>query len=182
MRQFVDEEEIQEIFARITEEYENPVPIGGRCESHIFYRASALSDHELDLCANFVADRILKVIHPLFPQVLLKLPGGFTFFAERLSAVLSEESRDGKEIPLEQYFESKFSNGYAEKFKNRHAILVTDVITTARSSLEAHTRATLKGVKVLCWAALIDRTFGPGPVPVVSSFVGAPVRLLTQIG
>jgi orotate phosphoribosyltransferase len=88
----------------------------------------------------------------------------------------------GKEIPLEQYLESKMSNGHGEKYKGCASILVTDVITTARSSLEAHTRATLRGIPVLCWATLIDRTFGPGPVPVVSAFTGAPVRVLTQIG
>jgi orotate phosphoribosyltransferase len=74
------------------------------------------------------------------------------------------------------------SNGHGEKYKGHNAILVTDVITTARSSLEAHTRATLRGIPVLCWATLIDRTFGPGPVPVVSAFTGAPVRVLTQVG
>jgi len=60
--------------------------------------------------------------------------------------------------------------------------MLTDVITTARSSLEAHTKATLRGVPVLCWATLIDRTFGPGPVPVVSALTGAPVRLLSRLG
>ena len=88
----------------------------------------------------------------------------------------------GKDIPVEQYFENKLSNGHGEKYKGCNTVLVTDVITTARSSLEAHTKATLRGIPVLAWATLIDRTFGPGPVPVVSAFTGAPVRLLTQIG
>jgi len=177
-----DQDELEQIFTRITEEYEEPVPIGGRCESRIFYRVEDLSDADLDACAHYVADRIRNVCAPNQPQLFLKLPGGYSFFAERLCAVYSEVYNKGKEIPLEQYLESKMSNGHGEKYRGYNSILVTDVITTARSSLEAHTRATLRGVPVLCWATLIDRTFGPGPVPVVSAFTGAPVRVLTQIG
>jgi hypothetical protein len=175
-------EDLEEIFSGITEEYEEPVPIGGRCESRIFYRVEDLSDRDLNSCAEYVADRIRNVVAPSKPQLFLKLPGGYSFFAERLCAVYSELYNGGKEIPLEQYLESKLSNGHGEKYKGHSAILVTDVITTARSSLEAHTRATLRGIPVLCWATLIDRTFGPGPVPVVSAFTGASVRVLTQVG
>jgi hypothetical protein len=158
------------------------VPIGGRCESTLYYRVEDLEDEDLDACANYVASRILTVCHLGNPELILKLPGGYSFFAERLSAVLSELTPGRKEVPLEQYLESKLFNGHGEKYRGLNAVLVTDVITTARSSLEAHTKATLKGIKVLCWASLIDRTFGPGPVPVVSAFTGAPVRLLTKIG
>lgn len=175
-------EDIGAIFERITETYEVPVPIGGRCESHIYYRVEYLSENDLNTCAEYVAHRIKELIAPQNAQVFLKLPGGYTFFAERLAAIYSELSTDGKETPVEQYIESKFSNGHAEKFKGKNAILVTDVITTARSSLEAHAKATLRGIPVLCWATLIDRTFGPGPVPVVSAFTGYPVRVLAQIG
>jgi hypothetical protein len=177
-----DQSDLEEIFERITEEYEEPVPIGGRCESRIFYRVEDLSDSDLDTCAQYVAERIRNVISPQSPELFLKLPGGYSFFAERLCAVYSEMYNKSKEVPLEQYLESKMSNGHGEKYKGYTSILVTDVITTARSSLEAHTRATLRGIPVLCWATLIDRTFGPGPVPVVSAFTGAPVRVLTQIG
>ena len=177
-----NQEELEKIFSRITESYEDPVPIGGRCESNIFYRVEDMSDSDLDACAHYVAERIRTVVSPQTPQLFLKLPGGYTFFAERLCAVYSELYNKSKEIPLEQYLESKMSNGHGEKYKGYCSILVTDVITTARSSLEAHTRATLRGVPVLCWATLIDRTFGPGPVPVVSAFTGASVRVLSQIG
>lgn len=177
-----DPETLAEIFERITERYEEPVPIGGRCESSVYYRVEDLSDDDLDVCAHYVASRIRNVASPYIPQLFLKLPGGYSFFAERLCAVYSEIQPDAKEIPLEQYLESKMSNGHGEKYKGYRTILVTDVITTARSSLEAHTRATLRGIPVLCWATLIDRTFGPGPVPVVSAFTGAPVRVLTKIG
>ncbi|RMG44021.1 MAG: phosphoribosyltransferase [Candidatus Dadabacteria bacterium] len=175
-------EEINEIFAKITETYDEPIPIGARCESHTYYRVEDLTDSDLNACAEYVAYRIINVLSPQKPEVFLKLPGGYTFFAERLSAVYAELLPGVDEIPLEQYVEEKLSNGHGETYKGKNAILVTDVITTARSSLEAHTKATLRGIPVLCWATLIDRTFGPGPVPVVSAFTGAPVRVLAQIG
>ncbi|MCB9030669.1 MAG: hypothetical protein H6619_06415 [Deltaproteobacteria bacterium] len=175
-------DDVNEIFARITEEFDETVRIGSRCESHVYYRVEDLSEDELNTCARYVADRILEVCAPVFPELILKLPGGYSFFAERLSAVFSELNPAGKEVQLEQYLESKFSNGYGDRFRSVPTILVTDVITTARSSLEAHTKATLKGINIMCWAALIDRTFGPGPVPVTSAFTGAPVRVLTQLG
>jgi len=177
----VSVEDINKIFSRITEEFELPVPIGGRCESRTYYRVEDLSDDDLNICAEYVAYRIQNVLTQQDTHLFLKLPGGYSFFAERLSAVYSELI-GGKEVPLEQYVESKLSNGHGEKYRGKNAVLITDVITTARSSLEAHTKATLKGIPVLCWATLIDRTFGPGPVPVVSAFTGAPVRLLTRLG
>lgn len=178
----VDIDDISEIFERVTERFPQPVPIGGRCESSVYYRVEALTDRDLDTCAEYVAYRIRNVVQPLTPQLFLKLPGGYTFFAERLCAMYTELFGRGGEIPLEQYQESKISNGHGEKYRGKNAILVTDVITTARSSLEAHTRATMRNIPVLCWATLIDRTFGPGPVPVVSAFTGAPVRVLTRMG
>lgn len=176
----IEVEDINEIFSTITERHETPVPIGGRCESNVYYRVEDLTDEDLNRCATYVAQRIRNVVRPEKPQVFLKLPGGYSFFAERLCAVYSEMV--GDDIPLEQYLESKLYNGHGEKYRGKNAILVTDVITTARSSLEAHTKATLRGIPVLCWATLIDRTFGPGPVPVVSAYTGAPVRLLTKLG
>ena len=175
-------DDISDIFERITETYENPVPIGARCESNVYYRTEYLTEADLNLCAEYVAHRIRNVISPNTPELFLKLPGGYSFFAERLCAMYTELYPRAGEIPLEQYVESKISNGLGEKYRGKSAILVTDVITTARSSLEAHTKATLRGIKVLCWATLIDRTFGPGPVSVVSAFTGAPVRTLTRIG
>ena len=178
----VSTDDITEIFEKITERYEDPVPIGGRCESNVYYRVEYLTEDDLNTCAEYVARRIKNVISPQKAQLFLKLPGGYSFFAERLCAMYTELNPTVKEVPLEQYIEAKISNGHGEKYKGCNAILVTDVITTARSSLEAHTKATLRGIPVLCWATLIDRTFGPGPVPVVSAFTGAPVRALTRIG
>lgn len=178
----VDSNEINEIFASITETFEDPVSIGSRCESNTYYRTEDLSDKQLEKCAEYVAERIQNSIYPQDPAVFLKLPGGYSFFAERLCAMYSEITSTNAEVPVEQYLESKLSNGQGERYCGKPAILVTDVITTARSSLEAHTKATLRGISVLCWATLIDRTFGPGPVSVISAFTGEPVRVLTKIG
>lgn len=178
----IEFEHIEEIFDRITERYENPVQIGGRCESHVYYRVEYLTESDLNDCAEYVANRIRKVVAPAKPEVFLKLAGGYSFFAERLCAVYAEMFNKGQELPLEHYSESKLVNSYSRTYQGKSAILVTDVITTARSSLEAHTKATLKGINVLCWSTLIDRTFGPGPVPVVSALTGDPVRVLTQVG
>lgn len=172
-------EDIAEIFEKITERFQDPVPIGGRCESFTYYRTEDLTDDDLQLCAEYVVQRLEDILHPYHPDLFLKLPGGYSFFAERLSAVYSERLPGHPEIPVEQYLESKLGNGFGSRYKGKNAILVTDVITTARSSLEAHTKATLRGIPVLCWATLIDRTFGPGPVPVVAAYSGDPVRLLT---
>lgn len=178
----VDFDDVSEIFEKITEEFDEPVRIGSRCESSVYYRVEDLSDEDLNKCARYVARRILDLGSNQFPELILKLPGGYSFFAERLAVVLSEMSPGHREVPLEQYLESKLSNGHGERYRGCRAILVTDVITTARSSLEAHTKATLKGINIVCWAALIDRTFGPGPVSVASAYTGAPVRLLTDLG
>jgi hypothetical protein len=174
--------EIRSIFEKITERSSDQIfRIGARCESDVYYRVEDLTEEELNVCAEYVVERINNVIYPSKLDIILKLPGGYTFFAERLSAIYSERFPAAGEIPIEQYLDSKSSNGSGERWRGKNAILVTDVITTARSSLEAHTKATLKGINVLCWATLIDRTFGPGPVSVVSALTGEPVRMLANI-
>jgi len=86
------------------------------------------------------------------------------------------------EPKFELYSENLFLNGKADILRNKTAILISDVITTAKSSLEAHSQATLRGIKIAAWIALIDRTFGPGPVPVIAAYTGAPVSVLTKVG
>ena len=110
--------------------------------------------------------------------MFLKLPGGHTFFAERLYAIYSEMYPQSEEIVFEQFLDSKFQNGYFDKYRDYNTVFISDIITTAKSTLNTHTKITLKGIPVLCWVSLIDRTFGPGPVSVVSAFTGGPVRLL----
>ncbi|MCB0359896.1 MAG: hypothetical protein KDD44_09675 [Bdellovibrionales bacterium] len=167
--------EIREIFERITERFEVPVRVGSRCEANVFYRVDALEEEEVQQLARYVAERIDKVCNPAAPEILVNLPGGFT----SLAAFLSEElAAGGEKLPVINYNELNPYNGHSSMLKNANVVLVNDVITTARSCLEAHTKVTMMGASVLCWGALIDRTFGPGPVPVVACITGEPVRLL----
>ena len=113
----IDIEEINDIFCKVTEEFEDPVPIGGRCESNTYYRVEDLTDEDLNTCARYVADRIKNLLAPNHPKLFLKLPGGYSFFAERLHTMYMElYAPKGHEIALEQYLESKISNGHGEKY------------------------------------------------------------------
>lgn len=170
--------EIQEIFEKITDRYEVPIRVGGRCEANVFYRVDCLAQDELELLAGYVADRIIKVCQPTLPQILINLPGGYTDFA---SCLASELAPHGEELELLDYADIDPQNGSGSRLKGAPVILINDVITTARSCLEAHTRITMMGAGILCWGALVDRTFGPGPVPVVASFTGEPVTLLEDL-
>ena len=170
-------DDINKIFENITEYYQEPISIGSRCQSNYFYRVEDLSEEDLNICAEHVAYRIKNVLSPQEPQLFLKLPGRYSFFAERLYAVYSEIIPCTEEIVFDQYLKSKAATGYFEKYKGFNTVLITDVITTARSTLEAHTKLSLKGIPILSWVALIDRTFGPGPVPVISAYTGGPVIL-----
>lgn len=171
----MDEQQLREIFDRITEHYQVPIRIGGRCESRSFYRVDDLTTEELEFCADYVADRITKVCQPQIPTLIVQLPGSYTGLADMLSRSLAPPG-DVLEVLLLEKLDP--GNGMGKKIKTSNIVMVNDVITTARSCLEAHTKITLMGASVLCWAALVDRTFGPGPVPVVAAFTGEPVTLL----
>jgi hypothetical protein len=167
--------DIKKIFERITEHYDVPIRLSNRCETHVFYRVEDLSVEDLEVCAEYIADRVLKVCSPVLPQKLIKLPGCFTELAEVLSHELAPKNETLDILTMDQI---ERSNGKGSPVKNLNVLLVNDVITTARSCLEAHTKTTMMGATVLTWAALIDRTFGPGPVPVIAAFTGAPITLL----
>jgi len=171
-------DDIRQIFERVTEHYNDPIRIGSRCEANVYYRVDLLSPDDLEVCANYVADRINKVCQPQFPTKLVNLPGGYTGLAEILS---QELGAPGEPLELVEIKSLEPENGWSKALKNEDVVLVNDVITTARSCLEAHTRVTMLGANILCWAALIDRTFGPGPVPVVAAHNGAPVTLLEEM-
>lgn len=170
--------EIREIFEGITERFEVPIRIGGRCEANVFYRVDCLDKPNLEVLAGYVAERVVKVCQPSLPQKLVNLPGGYTELASFLS---NELAPPGESLEVIAYEELNPHNGNSHVLKGCQVVLVNDVITTARSCLEAHTQVTMMGASVLCWAALVDRTFGPGPVPVVASFTGEPVTLLEEI-
>lgn len=168
-------DEIKEIFARITERYEIPVRIGSRCEATTYYRVDSLVPSDLEICASYIADRIRNVCHPHQPELLIQLPGSYTGLVEILSQELAAPGETLEVLPYEKIVPG---NGVTKRIKNTPVVLVNDVITTARSCVEAHTKVTMMGASILCWAALIDRTFGPGPVPVITAFTGEPVTLL----
>ncbi len=172
------QENIKEIFERITEYYDVPLRLSSRCEAKVYYRVEDLNSADIDLCSNYIAERLVNVCQPSVPDVLINLHGNFTGLANNLAKTLSVGDEPLEVISLEQV---ESGNGIATRLKGCTVVLVNDVITTARSCLEAHTKTTLMGASVLSWAALIDRTFGPGPVPVVASFTGAPINLLEAL-
>ncbi len=171
-------DDLREILEKITEYYDVPVRLGSRCESNYFYRVEDLSSEDLEVCSSYIADRIIKVCQPNLPQLLVALPGNYTDLAQNLSRALAPLDEVLEVISFDQI---NAGNGKSSQIKGKQIVLVNDVITTARSCLEAHTKVTIMGATVLCWAAIIDRTFGPGPVPVVTAFTGKPVRLLEQL-
>ncbi len=166
---------------RITDYSEIPIPIGGRCESHYYYRVEDLTEEEIKLCATYVLRRFEKSHDIDQIKVLLKLGGSVTLFAEVLFAIWCEYT-GSDDLSLEVYSDFLFENGKLGFLRGKNTVLVTDVITTARSTLEAHTTSTMRGLRINAWISLIDRTFGPGPVPVISAFTGAPVSLITRLG
>ena len=168
-------ESIKEIFSQITEFHSVPIRVGSRCEASVYYRVEDLRSKDVVSCAEFLSDRIVKVCSPTLPHMLVNLRGSFTGLADLLAKELAPPGESLEVLDLEQI---NAGNGVAARVKNANILLVNDVITTARSCLEAHTKVTMMGGQVLCWATLIDRTFGPGPVPVVAAFTGEPVTLL----
>jgi hypothetical protein len=169
--------EIQEIIDKITEHYQTPIRLGSICEANVYYRLEDLSSDDLDLLAPYIADRVFKVCHPYLPQIIINMPGGYTGLSQYLARELSLDDDPLQVISVDQ-LSSVSARG--SKLKGANTILVTDVVTTARSCIEVHTKATMLGASVLCWASIIDRTFGPGPVPVVAACTGEPVRLLQR--
>lgn len=168
-------EQIRRIFTEIEEFCDVPVRLGSRCESNHFYRVEDIEPEDLEICADYIAERIIKVCQPTLPTILISLKGNYTELASMLSTALAPP---GEKLPVLSFDQINAGNGKSSQIKGQPVVLVNDVITTARSCLEAHTKITMLGASVLCWACLIDRTFGPGPVPVVASFTGKPVRLL----
>ena len=171
------QKDIKEIFERITEHHSIPLRIGSRCESHTYYRIEDLGSDDIEQCADYIAERIYKVCQEQSPDLLISLPGSYTGIGLELAKALSTT---GENLPLIQ-LEKLNINLKKTELKGKKVILVNDVITTARSCLEAHTKVTMGGASILSWVALIDRTFGPGPVPVIAAFTGEPVILLEEI-
>lgn len=174
----MEEQDTKQIFKRITERYQNPIRVGSRCEANTYYRVEDLTEEDVETCGEYIVQRVQKVCHPNYPSVLIRMPGSYTGLATYLSKELAPPGESLQIITLDKLVPG---NGVSKIIKNTTAALVNDVITTARSCIEAHTRVTMMGGTVLCWLALIDRTFGPGPVPVITAFTGEPVTLLEKI-
>lgn len=172
------ESQIKEIFERITEHLEIPLRLSGHCETSVYYHVEALTPDDIKICAAYIVERILNVCYPQVPDVLITLKDSYTGIASALGEVLSSNGSTLPVIPLQSLSKG---NGYRDSVKNAKVLLVNDVITTARSCLKAHSQITMMGGSVLCWAALIDRTFGPGPVPVITAITGEPVILIREL-
>lgn len=160
------------IFEKVTERFESPIKLSRNCEANTFYRVEDLTDDDVSDCGEFLATRVLDTGNP---DILLEMPGSALNLANVLAEYLRQEYLLPKVISLDE-FNSLSSPSSVVKGKN--VIIINDVITTGRSCLEAHSKLSLNGANVLCWVALVDRTFGPGPVPVVATLTGDPVRLL----
>ena len=165
----------RDLFEKVTEHFEVPIKLSKNCEANTFYRVEYLSGEDIAYCSKYLAGRIIESGSPLEPEILLEMPGSSTNLAEALTSALTEEMITPKVVTLEEF---NTGNGKASQVKGKNVVIVNDVITTGRSCLEAHSKLVLNGANVICWVALIDRTFGPGPVPVVATLTGEPVRLL----
>ena len=172
------EQDLKKIFDRITEYYDVPLRLSSHCEAKVYYRVEDLTDEDIDACASYIGQRAVKVCYPTLPELLINLHGSYTGLAATLAKELAPPGESLEVLTLEQV---ESGNGYGSRLKNTTVMLINDVITTARSCLEAHTKITMMGASILSWACLIDRTFGPGPVPVIAAFTGAPINLLEEI-
>ena len=170
-----NESEIIDIFSSITERYEQALRLSKSCESNTYYRVEDLKERELQLCAEYLSERIVKVCYPNQPEILISLKSNFTELAEKLANELAPYGESLEVLELEKV---EAGNGIRQILKGRPVVLVNDVITTGKSCLEAHNTITMMGGVVMCWVALIDRTFGPGPVPVVAALTGDPITLV----
>ena len=166
--------EINDIFRNIEEFYETPIRIGSRCESNVYYRIEDLQQEDVSLICDYLGERVEEVCQPDLPDLIVNLATSVTHLPEQLAARLGDiEVIDGERVHA--------GNGVGSRLRGSKVLLVNEVITTARSCLEVHTQITMMGATVVSWASLIDRTFGPGPVPVIAAFNGEPVQLLEKI-
>ena len=174
---------MESIFNRIAERYEHPIRIGSRCEANVFYRIEDLTVGDLNEIAAYLCERTSEVCEPDCPDLVIHLPSCVTDLPNLIASNIVGDTK-----PLEIVNSEKIAtaggltqSSLAQRIKGAKVIIVNDVITTARSCLELHTRLTIQGATVLGWVALIDRTFGPGPVPVIAAHTGEPVRLLETL-
>lgn len=167
-----------ELFERITERFSVPIKLSKNCEANTFYRVEDLNSEEISVCSNYLAGRTLDVCSPEEPVVLVEMPGSSSGLADALAHSISMENTSNLQPRVVTLNEFNKGNGARSAVKGKNIAIVNDIITTGKSCLEAHSNLCMSGANVLCWIALIDRTFGPGPVPVVATMTGDPVKLL----
>ncbi|HMO17087.1 MAG TPA: phosphoribosyltransferase [Oligoflexia bacterium] len=167
--------DFHDLFEKVTERFSVPVKLSKNCESTTFYRVEYLNQDDISYCADYLAGRVLDCVSPIEPEFIVEMPGSSVGLAKALAGAMGEIAFEPAVISLEEFSKG---NGKASQMKGKNIILSNDVITTARSCLEAHSKLTLSGANVVAWAALIDRTFGPGPVPILATLTGEPVTLL----
>lgn len=165
----------QEIFEKVTERFSVPIKLSKNCESNTFYRVEYLSQEDISYCAEYLSNRIIDCISPSDADFLVEMPGSSLHLAQAIANSLGETIPGPKVLSLQEF---NMGNGKASQVKGKTVVIINDVITTGRSCLEAHSKLTMSGANVVAWASLIDRTFGPGPVPVIATLSGDPVRLL----
>ncbi len=171
------------IFKKIAEHYDTPIRIGSQCEANVFYRIEDLTVGDLNDITSYLCERTSEVCEPDCPDLVVHLPSCVTDLPNLIASNIVGDAK-----PLEIINSERIASAggltqstLSQRIKGAKVIIVNDVITTARSCLELHTRLTIQGATVLGWVALIDRTFGPGPVPVIAAHTGEPVRLLESL-
>lgn len=162
----------KELFEKVTERFSVPIKLSKNCEANTFYRVEDLSTEDIHYCAQYLAKRILDCGEP---DILIEMPGSVINLAQALASNIEEETTAPTVLTYDQFNQIKGDNN---NIKGKNVAIINDVITTGRSCLEAHSDLTLHGANVTCWVALVDRTFGPGPVAVIATLTGDPVSLL----
>lgn len=172
------QDELEAIFRRIAEHYDQPIKIGSQCEANTFYHIEDLTVGELEQASHYLVGRVEEVCYPDLPTMVIHLSSCITDLPDLIAERLGPPAQ-----PIEVINANKLGqgNGITQRLKSARVIVANDVITTAKSCLELHARLTMMGANVVAWAALVDRTFGPGPVPVIAAHTGEPVRLLQSL-
>jgi len=172
------QDELEQIFKRISEFYAQPIKIGSQCEANTFYHIEDMTVGELEQASGYLTERIQEVCYPDLPSMVIHLSSCITDLPDLLAERLGPP---GQALEVVNANKIGQGNGITQRLRSSRVIIANDVITTAKSCLELHARLTMLGANVVAWASLVDRTFGPGPVPVIAAHTGEAVRLLQNL-
>ncbi len=162
----------KDLFENITERFSVPVKLSKSCESNTFYRVEDLTREDVEFCAEYLAE---KIIDSGEPDILIEMPGSAVDLGKTVADKMGEQVKRPDVILLEGTENGDIN---ISSIQGKTIVIINDVITTGRSCLEVHSKLTMKGGNVLCWVALVDRTFGPGPVSVIATLTGDSITLL----